>query len=163
MPPFSATSLPVKRSKRLRKCKDKGWRDAGIGFAPFTAPDYRDARCRGPANNPTGLVEFVRTVALAYGPGALVARVDYPNTPGGGSVDTIAERVLELRTESGSFEVGVLVGRPERDPRGDWTCPYEIRCGEAVHQMAMHGIDSMQAQRLLAVRRPRRCLRLVPR
>lgn len=38
-------------------------------------------------------------------------------------MDTIAERVLELRTESGSFEVSVLVGRPEPDPRGDWMCP----------------------------------------
>lgn len=63
-------------------------------------------------------------------------------------MDTIAERLLELRTESGSLEVSVLVGRPEPDPRGDWACPYEIRFGEAVQQMAMHGIDSMQALQL---------------
>ena len=30
MPPFNATSLPIKRSKTLRKRKDIGWRDTGI-------------------------------------------------------------------------------------------------------------------------------------
>ena len=63
-------------------------------------------------------------------------------------MDTIAERVLELRTESGSFEVRVLVGKPEPDPLGDWTCPYEIRWGETVQGMATHGVDSMQALQL---------------
>jgi hypothetical protein len=32
MPPLNATSLPVKRSRALRKRKDIGWRDDGIGF-----------------------------------------------------------------------------------------------------------------------------------
>ena len=63
-------------------------------------------------------------------------------------MDTIAERVLELRTESGSFRVSVLVGRPEPDPDGDWVCPYEIRLGESIHKIAMHGADSMQALQL---------------
>jgi hypothetical protein len=63
-------------------------------------------------------------------------------------VDAIAERMLELRTESGSIEVAVKVGRPEPDPRGDWTCQYEILFGETPKNMAMHGIDSMQALQL---------------
>ena len=63
-------------------------------------------------------------------------------------MDAIAERVLEIRTESGSIEVTVKVARPEPDPRGDWTCQYEIGFGETPKQFAMHGIDSMQALQL---------------
>ena len=63
-------------------------------------------------------------------------------------MDAIAERMLELRTEGGSIDVSVKVGRPEPDPRGDWTCQYEIRFGETPKHMAMHGIDSMQALQL---------------
>jgi hypothetical protein len=63
-------------------------------------------------------------------------------------VDVIADRILELRTENGSIEVLVTVGRPAPDPRGDWMSQYEIRFGETPRQMAMHGIDSMQALQL---------------
>ena len=63
-------------------------------------------------------------------------------------MDAIAERMLELRTERGSIEVAVRVGRPEPDSHGDWTCPYEIGFGETPKRFAMHGIDSMQALQL---------------
>jgi hypothetical protein len=56
--------------------------------------------------------------------------------------------MLELRTESGSTQIAVKVGRPVPDPRGDWTCEYEIWFGETPRHMAVHGIDSMQALQL---------------
>ena len=63
-------------------------------------------------------------------------------------MDAFAERLLELRTEIGSIEIAVKVGRPEPDPRGDWTCQYEIGFGETTRRGATHGIDSMQALQL---------------
>ena len=64
-------------------------------------------------------------------------------------MDVIAERHLELRTDSGSIQVTVKVGRPVISESGsDWACPYEVHFGEQVRSMAMHGADSMQALQL---------------
>ena len=62
-------------------------------------------------------------------------------------MDVIAERRLELRVGGTTVEVLVKLGRPE--PSGeDWHCPYEIWFGNLCRNMAMHGIDAMQALQL---------------
>jgi hypothetical protein len=65
------------------------------------------------------------------------------------SVDVIAERRLELRTEGRATEVVVRLNKPEPDGSHDaWKCEYEILVGEISRNMAMHGVDSMQALQL---------------
>ncbi len=62
-------------------------------------------------------------------------------------MDPIAERHLELRTETGTLPVIVQLGRPEQ-AGDDWECEYTIWFGDRPRTMAMHGIDAMQALQL---------------
>ena len=64
-------------------------------------------------------------------------------------MDVIAERQLDLRTEGGSIDVVVKLGRPKLDAsRENWICEYEVWFGDSCRSMAMHGIDAMQALQL---------------
>jgi hypothetical protein len=64
-------------------------------------------------------------------------------------MDVIADRRLELRTDKGSIDVTVKIGRPQSGPSAeDWICPYEIWVGDERRSMEMHGIDSIQALQL---------------
>jgi hypothetical protein len=65
------------------------------------------------------------------------------------ALDTIAERLLEMRLDGVSLEVVVKLGRPEPYETGDhWKCPYEVWFGDSCKAMAMHGEDAMQALQL---------------
>ena len=64
-------------------------------------------------------------------------------------MDAIVERRMELRTASGSIPVTVTLGRPIPDESHDsWRCDYELRFGDVLKKMAMHGSDAMQALQL---------------
>jgi len=65
------------------------------------------------------------------------------------NVDAIAERRLELRSEHKTVDVIVKLGRPVRDASRDcWMCEYELRFGDITKNMAMYGIDALQALQL---------------
>ena len=66
-------------------------------------------------------------------------------------MDAIAERRLELRTESGTIEVVVSLGRPQQVGPDEWKCEYTVAFGDAVKSMATHGGDSLQALQLSMV------------
>ena len=64
-------------------------------------------------------------------------------------MDGIAERRLELRSETGSIEVVVKLGRPVPDSTyNSWKCEYEVWFGDKCKSMAMHGGDALQALQL---------------
>ena len=63
-------------------------------------------------------------------------------------MDTIAERRLELRTESGTIEVVAALGRPKKVANDEWTCACVTRFADEVHSIDIHGGDSMQALQL---------------
>jgi hypothetical protein len=65
------------------------------------------------------------------------------------SLDAIAERRLELRADGGLIQVVVKLGRPERDDTLDaWKCPYQVSFGDSCREVAVYGVDSMQALQL---------------
>jgi hypothetical protein len=68
------------------------------------------------------------------------------------SVDTIAERRMELRIEGRVVEVVARLARPEPDaPHDCWKCQYEVAFGNDSRTMAIYGGDSLQALQLSMV------------
>ncbi|MCA9233662.1 MAG: hypothetical protein H6977_10345 [Gammaproteobacteria bacterium] len=64
-------------------------------------------------------------------------------------MDTVAERILQLRVENDSLKVAVKLGRPELDESGEnWKCQYEVSFGQERRYTYIHGLDSMQALQL---------------
>ena len=60
--------------------------------------------------------------------------------------EVIVERSLDFIGSDGtSTRCSVRVGVPVPVEDGDWVCPYQLRAGDRVRSMGMHGIDSMQA------------------
>jgi hypothetical protein len=67
------------------------------------------------------------------------------------SVDTIAERRLELRTSTGTIEVLAMLGRPKEVAVDEWTCVCATRFADEERSIDIHGGDSMQALQLAMV------------
>jgi hypothetical protein len=67
------------------------------------------------------------------------------------TVDTIAERRLKLRTESGTIEVLAALGRPKEVASEEWTCACVTRFADEVRSVDIHGGDSMQALQLAMI------------
>lgn len=65
-----------------------------------------------------------------------------------GSVDTIAERRLNLQTSTGTIEVVALLGRPVEVAVDEWTCACVTRFADEERSIDIHGGDSMQALQL---------------
>jgi hypothetical protein len=63
-------------------------------------------------------------------------------------MDVIADRELELRTESGTVLVIVSLGRPHKVGPDEWACEYGVRFGDAEKIRGIHGGDSLQALQL---------------
>jgi hypothetical protein len=66
-------------------------------------------------------------------------------------MNTIAERQLELRTESGAIAVVASLGMPRRVGSEEWTCACITRFADEVRSIEVHGGDSMQALQLAMV------------
>lgn len=66
-------------------------------------------------------------------------------------MDAIADRRLELRLQSGSIEVVVLLARPQQVGADEWKCEYEVKFGGEGTVRAAHGGDSLQALQLSMV------------
>lgn len=67
------------------------------------------------------------------------------------NVDTIAERLLALRTKSGTTEVIASLGKPKKIESNEWTCACVTKFADEVRSMDIHGGDSMQALQLAMV------------
>ena len=66
-------------------------------------------------------------------------------------MDTIAERQLELRTESGAIAVVASLGMPRKVGSDEWVCACITRFADEVRSVEIHGGDSMQALQLAMV------------
>jgi hypothetical protein len=66
-------------------------------------------------------------------------------------MDTVAERQLELRTDSGTISVVASLGMPRKVGSDEWTCACTTRFGDNVRSIEVHGGDSMQALQLAMV------------
>jgi hypothetical protein len=64
------------------------------------------------------------------------------------SVDTVAERRLELRTEAGNVEVVARLGSPKEVGADEWTCACITKFANEERSIDIHGGDSMQALQL---------------
>lgn len=73
------------------------------------------------------------------------------NEVGNISMDTVAERQLELRTERGTITVVALLGMPRKVGSDEWVCACITRFGDEVRSIEIHGGDSMQALQLAMV------------
>jgi hypothetical protein len=63
-------------------------------------------------------------------------------------VDTVAERRLELRTETGTVEVVARLGNPKEVGANEWTCACITKFANDERSVDIHGGDSMQALQL---------------
>lgn len=63
-------------------------------------------------------------------------------------MSTVAERRLELRTESGSTEVIARLGGPKQIASNEWTCACITLFENEERSIEIHGGDSMQALQL---------------
>jgi hypothetical protein len=66
-------------------------------------------------------------------------------------MDTVAERQLELRTESGAIAVVASLGMPRKVGSDEWACACITRFADEVRSIEVHGGDSMQALQLAMV------------
>jgi hypothetical protein len=66
-------------------------------------------------------------------------------------VNTVAERRLELRTESGPITVVASLGEPKQVADEEWICACVTAFAGEVHSIDIHGGDSMQALQLAMV------------
>jgi hypothetical protein len=73
------------------------------------------------------------------------------NAVGDISMDTVAERQLELRTESGTIAVVASLGMPRKVGSDEWACAWITRFADDVRSREVHGGDSMQALQLAMV------------
>jgi hypothetical protein len=64
------------------------------------------------------------------------------------SVDTVAERKLELRSENGAIEVVACLGSPKEVGSNEWTCACITKFANEERSIEIHGGDSMQALQL---------------
>ena len=67
------------------------------------------------------------------------------------AVNNVAERWLELRTETRVIKVIASLARPREVGPEEWTCELTVRFGDAVQSMTIHGVDSLQALQLAMV------------
>jgi hypothetical protein len=66
-------------------------------------------------------------------------------------MDTVAERQLELRTESGTISVVASLSMPRNVGSEEWVCACITRFADEVRSIEVHGGDSMQALQLAMV------------
>ena len=63
-------------------------------------------------------------------------------------MDTVAERRLELRSESGTIEVVARLGSPREFGSDEWVCACITKFANEERSIEIHGGDSMQALQL---------------
>jgi hypothetical protein len=66
-------------------------------------------------------------------------------------MEIVAERHLELRTESGAIPVVGSLGVPRKVGTDEWACACTTRFANEVRSVEIHGGDSMQALQLAMV------------
>jgi len=66
-------------------------------------------------------------------------------------MEIVAERQLELRTESGAIQVVASLGMPRKVGIDEWACACTTRFANEVRSIEIHGGDSMQALQLAMV------------
>jgi hypothetical protein len=66
-------------------------------------------------------------------------------------MDTVAERHLELRTDSGTIAVVASLGMPRKVGIEEWACACITSFADEVRSIEIHGGDSMQALQLAMV------------
>jgi hypothetical protein len=60
--------------------------------------------------------------------------------------DVVCERIYQVQTEAGVQPLPVRWFRPTPDPRGDWSCVFQIDWPERPRRtMTISGVDSVQA------------------
>ena len=63
-------------------------------------------------------------------------------------MNTVAERQLELPTESGAIAVVASLGMPRKVGSDEWACACITRFADEMRSIDVHGGDSMQALQL---------------